>query len=187
MEEYQRRWKESIDDPYQFWGQIAKEFHWKKEPTKEDFVNYNFNVNDGPIKIEWMKGSKLNICYNTLDRHLEKRASQVAFHWEGNDPKDAGKITYAELHKDVCKFANVLRSKGVKKGDRVAIYMPMITELVVAMLACARIGAVHNIVFGGYSSDSLASRILDAKAKVIISADGAWRGKKTYSPFGDHS
>lgn len=178
MEEYQRRWKESIDDPYQFWGQIAKEFHWKKEPTKEDFVNYNFNVNDGPIKIEWMKGSKLNICYNTLDRHLEKRASQVAFHWEGNDPKDAGKITYAELHKDVCKFANVLRSKGVKKGDRVAIYMPMITELVVAMLACARIGAVHNIVFGGYSSDSLASRILDAKAKVVISADGAWRGKK---------
>lgn len=115
MEEYQRRWKESIDDPYQFWSQIAKEFHWKEEPKKEDFLNYNFNVNDGPIKIEWMKGAKLNICYNTLDKHLEKRADQVAFHWEGNDPKDAGKITYAELHKEVCKFANVLKSKGVKK------------------------------------------------------------------------
>ncbi len=110
--------------------------------------SYNFNVNDGPIKIEWMKDAKLNICYNTLDRHLESRADQVAFHWEGNDPQDSGKITYAELHKEVCKFANVLRSKNIKKGDRVAIYMPMITELVVAMLATARIGAVHSIVFG---------------------------------------
>ena len=140
MEEYQRKWKQSIDDPAGFWGEIAERFHWKVPPSKEQFLSYNFNVNDGPIKIEWMKGAKLNICYNTLDRHLEKRAEQIAFFWEGNDPKDAGKITYAELHKDVCKFANCLKSKGVAKGDRVAIYMPMITELVVAMLACARIG-----------------------------------------------
>ena len=103
------------DDPSEFWGKIAKEFHWKVEPIKEDFLKYNFNVNDGPIKIEWMKGAKLNICYNTLDRHLEKRAQQVAFFWEGNDPKDSGQITYGELHKDVCKFANVLRAKGIKK------------------------------------------------------------------------
>merc|ERR1712122_118527 len=108
----------------------------------------------------------------------EKRAEQIAFYWEGNDPKDAGKITYAELHKDVCKFANCLKSKGVAKGDRVAIYMPMITELVVAMLACARIGAVHSIVFGGYSADSLATRILDAGARVLITADGVYRGTK---------
>lgn len=178
MDDYNRRHKESIEDPAQFWGQIAKDFHWKVEPNKEDFLKYNFNVKDGPIKIEWMKGAKLNICYNTLDRHLEKRAQQVAFYWEGNDPKDGGQITYGELHKDVCKFANALRAKGVKKGDRVAIYMPMITELVVAMLACARIGAVHSIVFGGYSADSLASRILDAKAKVLVTADGVWRGNK---------
>ena len=103
------------EDPSLFWGQIAKDFHWKVEPTKEDFLKYNFNINAGPIKIEWMKGSKLNICYNTLDKHLEKRAQQVAFYWEGNDPKDSGQITYGELHKDVCKFANVLRAKGVKK------------------------------------------------------------------------
>jgi len=178
MDDYNRRHKESIEDPAQFWGQIAKDFHWKVEPNKEDFLKYNFNVKDGPIKIEWMKGAKLNICYNTLDRHLEKRAQQVAFYWEGNNPKDGGQITYGELHKDVCKFANALRAKGVKKGDRVAIYMPMITELVVAMLACARIGAVHSIVFGGYSADSLASRILDAKAKVLVTADGVWRGNK---------
>ena len=178
MEEYQRKWKQSIDDPAGFWGEIAEEFHWKVPASKEQFLSYNFNVNDGPIKIEWMKGAKLNICYNTLDRHLEKRADQIAFYWEGNDPKDAGKITYAELHKDVCKFANCLKSKGVSKGDRVAIYMPMITELVVAMLACARIGAVHSIVFGGYSAESLACRILDGKAKVLITADGVWRGQK---------
>jgi len=178
-EEYQKKYKQSVDDPHAFWSEIASTFHWKKAPTKENFLNYNFNVKDGPIKIEWMKDGVLNICYNTLDRHLEKRGQQIAFYWEGNDPKDEGKITYAELHRDVCKFANVLKTKGgVRKGDRVAIYMPMITELVVAMLACARIGAVHSIVFGGYSAESLAMRIMDAKAKVLVTADGTWRGSK---------
>jgi len=178
MDEYRKLYKQSVDDPYTFWNDIASTFHWKSFPTKDNFLSYNFDVNEGPIKIEWMKDGKLNICYNTLDRHLEKRSQQIAFYWEGNDPKDEGKITYAELHKEVCKFANVLKTKGVKKGDRVAIYMPMITELVVAMLACARIGAVHSIVFGGYSADSLAMRIIDAQAKVLITADGTWRGKK---------
>ena len=178
MEQYQKMYQQSIDDPYTFWNEIAKTFHWKSYPSKDNFLSYNFNISEGPIKIEWMKDGKLNICYNTLDRHLEKRGSQIAFYWEGNNPKDEGKITYEQLHKDVCKFANVLKTRGVKKGDRVAIYMPMITELVVAMLACARIGAVHSIVFGGYSADSLAMRILDAKATVLVTADGTWRGTK---------
>lgn len=115
MDDYHAKYKESIDDPFSFWSSIAKDFHWKVEPTKEDFCSYNFDINQGPIRIEWMKNAKLNICYNALDRNLEKCADKVAFHWEGNDPKDSGKITYGELHKDVCKFANVLRSKGVKK------------------------------------------------------------------------
>jgi len=178
MEKYNQMYKQSVEDPTAFWGEIARKFHWKKQPTKDNFLSYNFNVKDGPIKIEWMKDGVTNICYNTLDRHLEKKGQQIAFYWEGNDPKDEGKITYAELHKEVCKFANVLKSKGVRKGDRVAIYMPMVTELVVAMLACARIGAVHSIVFGGYSADSLAMRIMDARAKVLVTADGTWRGSK---------
>ena len=125
-----------------------------------------------------MRDAKTNLSYNCLDRHLEKSGGKTAFFWEGNDPRDEGQITYAQLHKEVCKFANVLKSKGVKKGERVAIYMPMVNELVVAMLACARIGAVHSIVFGGYSAESLASRIEDGGCKVLITADGVWRGHK---------
>lgn len=178
MDEYNKRHKESIEDPYAFWNPIVEEFHWKEYPTKENFLKYNFNLNDGPISIEWMRDGKLNICYNSLDRHIEKRGSQIAFYWEGNDPENEGKITYSELLEEVCKFANVLREKGVKKGDCVAIYMPMILELVVAMLACARIGAIHSIVFGGYSADSLATRIVDAKAGTLITADCSWRGSK---------
>merc|ERR1739844_706963 len=169
---------QSVEDPATFWGEIAEKFHWKMSPTKDNFLSYNFNVNNGPIEIKWMCDGKLNICYNALDRHLDKKGSQVAFYWEGNDPKDEGKITYSELHKEVCKFANVLKTKGVRKGDRVAIYMPMISELVIAMLACARIGAVHSIIFGGYSADSLSARILDAKARVLVTGDGVYRRKK---------
>jgi len=178
MEQYHKMHSQSVQDPATFWGEIAAKFHWKVAPTKENFLSYNFNVNNGPIEIKWMRDGKLNICYNALDRHLDKKGSQVAFYWEGNDPSDEGKITYNELHKEVCKFANVLKTKGVRKGDRVAIYMPMISELVIAMLACARIGAVHSIIFGGYSADSLSARILDAKARVLVTADGVWRGKK---------
>jgi len=135
-------------------------------------------VNDGPIKVEWMADGVTNVCYNCLDQHLPQKADEIAFYWEGNDPKDEGKITFGQLHKEVCKFANVLKAKGIKKGDRVAIYMPMTFELVAAMLACARIGAVHSIVFGGYSADSLASRILDGGVRMLITADGVWRGAK---------
>merc|ERR1719219_1433896 len=149
-----------------------------------EFMRYNFDIGKGPIKIEWMVGAQTNICHNALDRNVENgNGDKVAFHWVGNDPKDNGEITYSQLLAEVCKFANVLESRGVKKGDRVAIYMPMITELVVAMLACARIGAVHSIVFGGYSADSLAMRIQDAGARILITADGVFRGTKLIKLF----
>jgi len=181
MEEYNDMYKESVEQPNKFWGRIAEQFFWKKPVPNdlEGFVKYNFNVNNGPIKIEWMCGAQTNICYNALDRNVESgQGDKIAFYWVGNDPADKGQITYSQLLAEVCKFANALESVGVKKGDRVAIYMPMITELVVAMLACARIGAVHSIVFGGYSADSLANRIFDAGAKVLVTADGVYRGSK---------
>jgi acetyl-CoA synthetase len=150
MDDYRAMHKESVDEPAAFWGKIAAQFHWDATPSKEKFLEYNFDCNKGPVSVKWMQDSRTNLSYNCLDRHLEKDGGKVAFHWEGNDLRDEGQITYEQLHKEVCKFANVLKSKGVKKGDRVAIYMPMVNELVVAMLACARIGAVHSIVFGGY-------------------------------------
>jgi len=181
MEEYNRMYKESIEQPHKFWGRIAEQFFWKK-PVPQDlseFMKYNFNVKDAPIKIEWMCGAQTNICYNALDRNVESgKGDKVAFYWVGNDPADSGEITYSQLLAEVCKFSNALEKVGVKKGDRVAIYMPMITELVVAMLACARIGAVHSIVFGGYSADSLAMRIQDAGARVLVTADAVYRGTK---------
>jgi len=181
MQKYHEMYNESIDDPKKFWMKICQQFYWKKAPPEDpsEFMRYNFDTGKGPIKIEWMVGAQTNICHNALDRNVENgHGDKVAFHWVGNDPKDNGEITYSQLLAEVCKFANVLESRGVKKGDRVAIYMPMITELVVAMLACARIGAVHNIVFGGYSADSLATRIKDAKARVLVTADGVFRGTK---------
>merc|ERR1719369_1007169 len=142
-------------------------------------TRYNFDIGKGPIKIEWMVGAQTNICHNALDRNVENgNGDKIAFYWVGNESKDKGSITYSQLLAEVCKFANALESRGVRKGDRVAIYMPMITELVVAMLACARIGAVHSIVFGGYSADSLATRILDAGARILVTADGVFRGTK---------
>jgi len=181
MQKYQEMYNESIDDPKKFWSRICKQFYWKKQPSEDpaEFMRYNFDKNKGPIKIEWMMGAQTNICYNALDRNVENgHGDKVAFYWVGNDPEDKGSITYSQLLAEVCKFANVLESRGVTKGDRVAIYMPMITELVVAMLACARIGAVHSIVFGGYSADSLATRILDGGARVLVTADGVYRGTK---------
>jgi len=181
MNKYNEMYNESIDDPKKFWSKICEQFYWKS-PIPEDpseFMRYNFDLRKGPIKIEWMVGAKTNICYNALDRNVDNgHGDKIAFHWVGNDPADKGSVTYSQLLAEVCKFANVLESRGVKKGDRVAIYMPMITELVVAMLACARVGAVHSIVFGGYSADSLATRIVDAGARVLITADGVFRGKK---------
>ncbi|CAG5133632.1 unnamed protein product [Candidula unifasciata] len=178
FEEYQRIYEKSISDPEAFWGEIADQFHWESRPSGQ-FMNYNFDVRKGPIFIKWMEGAKTNISYNMLDRHVENGlGDKVAFFWEGNDPGDHGEITYRQLLEQVCKFSNVLKGLGVRKGDRVALYMPMIVELVVSLLACARIGAVHSIVFAGFSAESLSDRILDANCKAIVTADGVWRGSK---------
>ncbi|XP_059141970.1 acetyl-coenzyme A synthetase, cytoplasmic-like [Physella acuta] len=176
--QYQQMYQQSIQDPEAFWGEIAEQFHWESQPTGQ-FLNYNFDVRKGPIFIKWMEGAKTNIAYNMLDRNIKQGlGDKVAFYWEGNDPGDHGQITYSELLLQVCKCSNVLKSLGVRKGDRVAIYMPMIVELVVCMLACARIGAVHSIVFAGFSAESLSERIVDANCCAIATADGVWRGSK---------
>jgi acetyl-CoA synthetase len=173
LDEYRRMYKESIDDPEGFWGRIAEGFHWDRKWTK--VREYDFG---GDISIKWFLGGKTNICYNAIDRHLAKRGDQTAIIWEGNDLGEDARLTYRQLHAEVCKCANVLKDLGVKKGGRVSIYMPMVPELAIAMLACARIGAVHSIVFGGFSPDSLADRIVDSKCEVLITTDGVMRGAK---------
>lgn len=178
MAEYQKMYDQSIHDPEAFWGGISEQFHWESPPTGP-FVKYNFDVRKGSIFIKWMEGAKTNICYNMLDRNVNKGlGNKIAFYWEGNDPSDQGQITYAEMLESVQKFSNVLKNLGVKRGDRVAIYMPMIVELTVCMLACARIGAVHSIVFAGFSAESLSDRIIDANCCAILTADGVYRGSK---------
>ncbi|XP_061865197.1 acetyl-coenzyme A synthetase, cytoplasmic isoform X1 [Colius striatus] len=176
---YQRLYQRSVEEPHEFWGDIAKEFYWKSQHTGP-FLKYNFDVTKGKIFIEWMKGATTNICYNLLDRNVneKKLGDKIAFYWEGNEPGDSVKITYRELLHRVCQFANVLHSQGVRKGDRVSIYLPMILELVVAMLACARIGALHSIVFAGFSADSLCERILDCGCSLLVTADAFYRGDK---------
>jgi len=171
--EYQRMYERSIQDPEGFWGEIAHGFYWKQKWTKVREYEWK-----DKISIKWFLGAKTNITYNCLDRHLDTRGDQVAIIWEGNEPGEEAKLTYRQLHAEVCKFANVLKKFGVKKGDRVSIYMPMIKELPIAMLACARIGAIHSIVFGGFSPDSLADRIVDSKGTVLITTDGVFRGAK---------
>jgi acetyl-CoA synthetase len=162
----------SIKDANAFWAEQAKRIHWYKAPTK--IKNATFGPPD--VSIKWFEDGTLNVAYNCLDRHLDKRGDQTAIIWEGDDPKVDKKITYRELHAAVCRFANVLKARGVKKGDRVTIYLPMIPETAVAMLACARIGAIHSVVFGGFSPDSLAGRIDDCKSDVVITADEGVRG-----------
>ena len=172
LDEYRR----SIADPEAWWAAKAEEFHWyEKWHTVRD---YNYDMDRGPVSIRWFDGGKTNIVHNCLDRHLESRGDQTAIIWEGNRPDEDATLTFRQLHEQVCRFANVLKSKGVKKGDRVSIYMPMIPELAVAMLACARIGAVHSIVFGGFSADSLADRIADSTCTVLITCNGTHRGDK---------
>ncbi|XP_013784319.2 acetyl-coenzyme A synthetase, cytoplasmic-like [Limulus polyphemus] len=179
MEDYKLLYEKSINSPELFWQDVARQFYWKSKPIGS-FFTYNFDITKGPIRIEWMKGAKTNVCFNLLDKNIEKMnlANTVAYHWEGNDPDDYFSVSYSQLLRDVCKFGNVLKRKGVTKGDRVAIYMPMIKELVVAVLACARIGAVHSVVFAGFSSQSLAERIVDAQCSIVVTTDGAWRGTK---------
>jgi acetyl-CoA synthetase len=173
LDEYRRMYERSIKDPEGFWGEVADGFHWKKRWTK--VREYDFK---NSISIKYFLGAQTNITYNALDRHLERRGDRTAILWEGNEPGEDGKLTYRQLYAEVCKFANVLKSLGVRKGDRVSIYMPMVRELAVAMLACARIGAVHSIVFGGFSPDSLSDRIIDSGCRVLITADGVFRGAK---------
>uniref|UniRef100_A0A8C5FY97 Acetyl-coenzyme A synthetase n=1 Tax=Gouania willdenowi TaxID=441366 RepID=A0A8C5FY97_GOUWI len=164
---------------FSFWGDVAKDFFWKTRHSGR-FLDYNFDVTKGRIFIKCMEGATTNICYNLLDRnvHDRKLGDKVAFFWSGNDPGDELTVTYRELLQRVCQFSNVLKSQGVKKGDRVSIYMPMVVELVVAMLACVRIGAVHSIVFAGFSAESLCERIMDSQCSLVITADGFYRGDK---------
>ncbi len=174
LQQYKEMYQRSIEKPEAFWGEIASGFYWKQKWTK--FREYDFK---DKIFVRYFIGGKTNITYNALDRHLDKRADQTAIIWEGNEPGEDGKLTYRQLHTEVCKFANVLKSFGVKKGDRVSIYMPMVPELAVAMLACARIGAIHSIVFGGFSPDSLGGRIVDSGCQILVTCDGVFRGNKT--------
>lgn len=176
---YKDLYEKSIHNPQEFWMDVASEFYWKSPPTGK-VLDYNFDITKGKIFVEFMKGAKTNVCYNVVDRNVMEKnlGDKTAYFWEGNSPSNSSVISYAELLKQVCKLANVLRNLGVKKGDRVAIYLPMIPELVYSMLACARIGAVHSIVFAGFSSDSLCERILDSQCSVLITADGVFRGEK---------
>jgi acetyl-CoA synthetase len=173
FEKYREMYQRSIEDPDGFWSEVAEGFYWKEKWNKVREFDF-----EDKISIKYFLGAKTNITYNALDRHLEKRGDQLAIIWEGNEPGEGDKLTYRELHAEVCKFANVLKGKGVKKGDRVSVYMPMVKELAVAMLACARIGAIHSIVFGGFSPDSLADRIVDSTCEVVITTDAVYRGAK---------
>lgn len=176
FEEYLEIYKYSVEKPEEFWAEIASHFYWHKKWDK--VLEWNFSE----PKIRWFDGAKLNITENCLDRHLTSIGEKTAILWEPNNPdENIRKITYNELYSDVCRFANVLKNNGVKKGDRICIYMPMIPELTVAMLACARIGAVHSVVFGGFSAKSIADRIEDAGCSMLITADGVYRGTKLLS------
>ncbi|MES9990747.1 MAG: acetate--CoA ligase [Candidatus Thiodiazotropha sp.] len=174
-DQYQAMYQQSVSDPEGFWGEQAEKYvTWFKKWDK--VIDWDFGKDD--LHIEWFKGATLNVSYNCLDRHLDSRGDQVAIIWEGDNPEEDRKITYRELHEEVCKFANVLKSRGVKRGDRVSLYLPMVPEAAVAMLACTRIGAVHSIVFGGFSPDALRDRILDSDCQVVITADQSMRGGK---------
>jgi len=171
---YRQMYARSISDPNGFWAEQAKRLDWMKTPHKIE----NWSFASGSISIKYFEDGVLNAAWNCIDRHLAKRANQTAIIWEGDDPSQSRHITYKELHDGVCRMANILRTRNVKRGDRVTIYLPMIPETAYAMLACARIGAIHSVVFAGFSPDSLTQRINDAKSKVIITADEGLRGGK---------
>ncbi len=173
LEEYAKTYRESVENPEEFWAKVASQFTWREKWEK--VLDYNFS----DYYSKWFINGKLNITENCLDRHLETKKDKEAIIWVANDPNEEDRrITYGELHQKVCEFAGVLKNHNVEKGDRICLYMPMVPELVIAVLACARIGAIHSVVFAGFSSNALASRIQDANAKVIITADGAFRGNK---------
>lgn len=170
-EQYQKDYELSIKNPEAFWADKGKMIDWIKPYT----VVKNTSFDPGHVRIRWFEDGQLNISQNCLDRHLKTRGDQTAIIWEGDSPNESKKITYRQLHQDVCQFANVLKNLGIKKGDVVAIYMPMVPEAAVAMLACARIGAIHSVIFGGFSPEAVAGRIIDSKAKLVITADEGLR------------
>jgi len=173
LEEYQLRYKQSVEKPEAFWADIAESFLWRKKWDK--VLDWNFTE----PKIEWFKGAKLNITENCIDRHLPTKGEDAAIIWEPNNPEERTRVvTYNRLHKRVCQVAQMLKNNGVKKGDRVCIYMGMVPELAYAVLGCARIGAIHSVIFGGFSAQSIADRLYDAQAEYIITCDGAYRGEK---------
>jgi len=172
-ETYESMYERSMNEPETFWAEQAKTFiDWEKKWDKVSDVDF------AKGKIAWFEGATLNVSYNCLDRHLPERADQVAIIWEGDDPNSSESITYSQLHEKVCKFSNGLEELGVVKGDRICLYMPMILEAAIAMLACARVGAIHSVVFGGFSPEALRDRILDSKCKIVITADEGVRGGK---------
>ena len=173
MEEYRSAYRHSTEDPEGFWNEVAEEFNWIR--TWDKTLTWDF----GSFDVRWFEGARLNITENCLDRHLETRGDQTAILWEPNNPAVAGRsLSYRQLHAEVCRAANMLHKLNVRKGDRVCIYMPMVPEAVIAMLACARIGAIHSVVFAGFSAQSLADRINDAGCSLVITADGVFRGAK---------
>ncbi len=173
FEAYEEAYRKSVEHPETFWAGIAEDFQWRKKWDK--VLEWNF---DEP-NIQWFKNAKLNITENCLDRHLKTNGDRPAIIWEPNDPREPNRVlTYNDLHTQVCMFGQVLRNNGVKKGDRVCIYMGMIPELAIAVLACARIGAIHSVIFGGFSAQSIADRLHDAHAEYIVTCDGAYRGAK---------
>lgn len=175
-EERDKAYQKSVENPEGFWEEIADDFEWKKKWDK--VLDYRFEGDGAPV-IEWFKGAKLNITENCLDRHLEDRGDQTAIVWEPNNPGEHHReLTYKQLHRKVNMFANVLKNNGVKKGDRVCVYMGMVPELAITILACARIGAIHSVIFGGFSAQSIADRIKDGEAKFIVTCDGSYRGNK---------
>ena len=173
--QYDAMYKQSVEAPEAFWAEHSSILEWYQKPTK--IKNTFFGEND--VSIKWFEDGELNASYNCIDRHLAKNATKVAFHWEGDSPEDSQDITYQQVHYEVCKLANALKGMGVEKGDRVAIYMPMVPEAAYAMLACARIGAVHSVIFGGFSPNAIADRINDSSAKVVITADEGRRAGRS--------
>ena len=173
LAQYQQMYQRSLDDPETFWGELAQDFVWQRKWDRVCTGTF-----DGNVAVKWFPGGKTNLCVNALDRHLAQRGSQTALLWEGNDPHESSRLTYQDLHTEVCRFANALKSLGVRKGDRVCLYLQMVPALPIAMLACARIGAIHSVVFGAFSEDSLRDRIQDSGSKILVTQDTALRGKK---------
>ncbi|KAJ4790845.1 Acetyl-coenzyme A synthetase [Rhynchospora pubera] len=179
QEQYEKMYKKSVEDPAGFWSEIASEFYWEEKWNPNEVCKENIDVTNGRVNIEWFKGAKTNICYNAVDRNISAgNGDKVAIYWEGNEPGQDGQLTFAQLLDRVCQLANYLKQVGVKKGDAVIIYLPMLMELPIAMLACARIGAVHSVVFAGFSAESLAQRIIDCKPKIVITCNAVRRGPK---------